>query len=137
MDGFGTYPVKDLRPGPVHGAFRFATNGTSDPSLTTMTGSMKNLVTTNTYSATGVYTIVFDAGFTFADFPVWIPQAHCADQSTNAFIVVVQSWTASTRTLVLQLLKPDTAAWQASAPPSAGTNNWVQVAMFAVNSGGL
>ena len=136
MNGFQAQPAYGLGVAPLLASLAFKTNGTSDPSMTTATGSMKRILTSITYSATGILTIIFDAGWNFPETPTWLVTARCADQSTNAFIPVVKSWTNSTRTLVLQLIKPNNTDFQAVAPPAADDNNWINLLMLAVNSGG-
>lgn len=84
-------------------SFSFQCNGTSNPASTTFRAP-PGLTFTVTYSATGVFTIVFGSDITFPDRPVGIT-------ITPQFAVLATDWfdcallgefSATTRTLVVQ-----------------------------------
>jgi hypothetical protein len=95
-------PVQGLGYGLCVGWFKFFPNAGSDPSLTAIVGPLKRWVSSITYGATGVYTIVFKAGFSFANSPVFVTH-HTIAALANAYSVIqIGAYNATTRTLVLQ-----------------------------------
>lgn len=126
MDGFTAYPPKSFAPNAylVGGSFR--PNAASNPSDANNLGALKNYFTT-TYGATGLYTLVFDAGLQFPATPVIVVGAWCADQTaTNVFTVSVKSWTNSTRTLIIQA-NQNTTAFQIPSDANNRINFWIEI----------
>lgn len=84
------------------GEFTYFTNGTTDPVLASVTGGLARWITSITYSATGVQTIVFAAGFGFAQTPRFTMQGVAASLATAFEVSQIGTYNATTRTLVLQ-----------------------------------
>lgn len=95
-------PVDGLGYAQVSGWFTYFPNGTSDPSLTAILGPAARWVSTITYSATGVQTIVFKVGFNFAQTPRFVCQPMCAALASSFEVSQIGAYDATTRTLVLQ-----------------------------------
>ncbi len=112
---------------PYYGTFVYQPNGASNPDPTLFSGTLKRFVTSVTYSATGVQTIVFTPDFVFPKPVVWFTSTSF-DVLANAFGTSVLLWTPATRTLVLQQHQGTTGIAAASNPAAsvkllAHTNN--------------
>lgn len=95
-------PVKGLGYDLCIGEFTYFPNGTSDPVLASVTGTLARWITSITYSATGVQTIVFAQGFNFANAPRFDPAVTAAALASSFTVVVIGQFNRTTRTLVLQ-----------------------------------
>src|SRR5262245_43321101 len=82
------------------GKFTFFPNGTSNP--TNITGELARFVSSITYSATGVQTVVFTSEFGVAQTPQFFMAPACASVATSYEVSQVGAYNATTRTLVLQ-----------------------------------
>lgn len=111
--------VKGLGYAYVVGHFRYFTNGTSNPA--TIDGPAARWVTSITYSATGVQTIVFNAGFNFAQTPVFACSASGAALASSFDATQIGAYNATTRTLVLQQ-RQNTTGYAAAADPGSFVN---------------
>lgn len=98
-EGGGFGPVKGLGYAMKLGWFTFAPNGASNP--TSITGPLARFVTSITYSATGVQTIVFNSGFVFAQTPRFRPTAELESLTEHFNVNQTGAYDTTTRTLVL------------------------------------
>lgn len=107
MDGVGLQVKKGIGGcGPSDGWFSFKTNGTSDPSLAVnnLVGPLRGFINSITYSATGVYTIVFNTEFHVSGAAAWSAKFVPSTLAYNTMNVTqTGSYTEATRTLVLQM----------------------------------
>jgi hypothetical protein len=98
----------------IRGAFQFLTNGAADPvTLYDPQGVIQSI----TYSATGIYTIVFKPRWLNEKAVAWVPALAMGTPSDSA--VYKRSWVASTGTLVLQTFTAGVAAAIAAAADNA------------------
>jgi hypothetical protein len=86
---------------PYYGTLTYRPNGTSNPDLALVDGTLKRFVTSITYAATGKQSIVFTPDFVFPKTVVWTVTAGF-DAIANAYSVGILLWTPTTRTLELQ-----------------------------------
>lgn len=90
---------------PVFGAMSWGPNAASDPVISgassTLAGSLAAWVSSITYSATGVHTIVFKEGFTFGSTPVFNAAPQPASLTEYFHADVVGAYSQTTRTLVV------------------------------------
>lgn len=86
---------------PYYGTLTYRPNGTSNPDLALVDGTLKRFLSSITYSATGQQTLVFTPDFVFPKTVLWFATAGF-DAVANAYSVGVLAWGPSTRTLVLQ-----------------------------------
>lgn len=115
MNG-GKFPeVKGLGYAQVVGWFTYSPNGTSNPSVSACTGPAARWIDSITYSATGVQTIVFKAGFSFAQTPIFQPTPQPADLTGYFSVSQTGNYDTSTRTLVLQQHRAGTGEAVAAA----------------------
>jgi len=84
------------------GWFSFAPNGSSDPSTASYDGPLKSWITSVTYGATGVQTIVFKSGFSFAKTPTFAPVGVAESLTEHYLVQQTGAYDTTTRTLVLQ-----------------------------------
>lgn len=84
------------------GFFAFFPNGTDNPAVASVTGGVARFIQSITYSATGVQTIVFKDGFTFAQTPTFRVEAAIASLGEHYQAQVLGAYNATTRTLVVQ-----------------------------------
>lgn len=131
MNGVGTWPIANFfRPDTFIGDGRFFVNGTSNPVVATMSGSLKGLFTV-TYGATGLQTIAFTpAGFKFTALqPVIVVSSMCADMTnTHRFFVALKGdWSNTTRSFIVQCYQDAAGAF---APP-ANAGNAIHFALHA------
>jgi hypothetical protein len=87
---------------PLIGWFRYFPNGTSDPSVASCVGPLARYISSITYSATGVQTIVFTDDFTFGGDLAFFPQAVFAAVANAFSATQMDAYNATTRTLVIQ-----------------------------------
>ncbi len=135
------YPARGCGPEQIVGGFEFDVNGTSAVSSSTFRGSMKRYVTSVTYSATGLFTIVFTTDFTFPALPTFMVDCTCETQALGFVAKQIGVYTASTRTLVVGCFIPDgsNSLFKAVAP-AVGTHAGdatIKLTISANNSGGL
>lgn len=131
MEGL-RYEVKGLQNEIVVGDLSFSPNTAADPSSTYTTGSLKGAVTSITYSATGIYTIVFASKFRFPSAPNFVVHG-LIENTTNYFSCnQVGAYNATTRTLVIQAHRAGTPY---EVPASAGVAA-IKVVALARNSTG-
>lgn len=113
MDGVGLQVKKGIGGGgPSSGWFSFKTNTTSDPSLAVnnLVGPLRGFINSITYSATGVYTIVFNTEFHVSGAAAFKVQFVPSTLAYNVMsIVQTGTYTEATRTLVLQMYDITTA----------------------------
>lgn len=125
-------PIKGLGTNIIHIGGSFQTNGTSDPSSSTFR-STPGCKFNVTYSATGVFTIVFDPSITFPDRPYCInitkQGAVLATDWFDAF--VLGEFNRTTRTLVIQAHRSGTG----NAPANTAGNR-INFDLFFRNSTG-
>lgn len=95
-------PIQGMGYGLCMGEFTYFPNGTSDPSLTAITGGLARWIQSITYSATGVQTIVFKPGFGFAQTPRFLFTPNAASLAATFSVSQIGAYDATTRTLVLQ-----------------------------------
>ncbi len=100
-------PMRTLNRDAVGVFFQFATNGASNPVATTIVGPILSV----THSGTGQYTIVFNDTFPSL-FSAW---AHLGMGTAANSFAQINSWTGSTKTLVLTTLTAGLAADVAAA----------------------
>jgi hypothetical protein len=113
------------------GKLTYFPNGTSDPSLSALQGGLAQWVTSITYSATGVQTIVFSPGFAFAGTPRFYIQPACTDLASSFEVSQIGAYNATTRTLVLQQ-RQATTGYAAAAAATC----FVSFVVFASDSQG-
>lgn len=124
-------PVQGMGYGLCTGWFTYFPNGTSDPSLTAVVGPLKRWISSITYSATGVQTIVFKEGFKFANTPRFNAFVCSPSLATSHEVSQVGAYNATTRTLVLQQ-RQGTTGYAAAADAAA----FVTVYLNAMDSTG-
>lgn len=111
------------------GSFVFAPNGASNP--TSITGPLARLVSSITYSATGIFTIVFTSDFVWPNTPAFVVTP-AFDAIANYFSAnQVGAYNATTRTLVVQAHRAGTGYAAAAAAGCA-----INVAVIAQDSTG-
>ncbi len=108
-------PIHGMAYGLCLGEFRYFPNGTSDPSLTAVTGGLARFIQSITYSATGVQTFVFTSDFGFANPPRFIFQPVCTALASSFEVSQIGAYNATTRTLVLQQRQATTGYAAAAA----------------------
>jgi hypothetical protein len=130
MEIFNSRPIETFGADTKCVAFSFQCNATSNPSSTTFRGP-KGLIFTVTYSATGVFTIVFDASHTFPNIPYEVeahPQA--AVLATDWFdCYVAGEFNIATRTIVVQAHRSGTGQ-----APANTAGNRINVNLFFRNT---
>lgn len=115
MNG-GKFPeVKGLGYAQVGGWFSYAPNGTSNPVVASCTGPVARWISSITYSATGVQTVVFKEGFSFAQTPIFQASPQAASLATWFSVMQVGAYDETTRTLVLQQHRSGTGEAVAAA----------------------
>jgi hypothetical protein len=128
MRGFEiAYDAAAMRGGVIFGTCSFqATVTPGAMARTTWTGSLKAIVSSITYAATGVYTVQMAPGFGFppGNPPIIEPSNSCADvTSTNSFYVVQTGIATNSQangvSFVLQCLSASTTPF---APPNTAGN---------------
>lgn len=95
-------PITGIGYGLKESYFSFAPNGSSNPSASSIVGPLARYVTSITYSATGVQTIVFNSDFVFAQTPRFFISATAASLATRFDVQQIGAYNATTRTLVIQ-----------------------------------
>jgi hypothetical protein len=95
-------PVQGLGYGLCLGWFSFAPNAFNNPASTSYGGPLKSYISSVTYSATGVQTVVFKTGFSFAQTPEFMPVGVAESLSEHYLVQQTAAYNTSTRTLVLQ-----------------------------------
>lgn len=125
-------PAKGYGPEPRVTRFSFAPNGTSDPLVASNHGPPGIKAATITYSATGIYTIVFPVDFAPPTNTVFGLTGQ-VDAIANYFaLMIIGAYVASTRTLVVQAHRAGTG--QAVA---AAAGNRIHISMtFNDSTGG-
>lgn len=118
MIGAGTVYTKCMVAGVTNGSFCFSPNGSSDPSSTYTQGDLLRFITSITYSATGIYTIVFTDKFLFpsTQHPMFLVSPEVQNM-TEHFAVNTLAYVPSTRTLVINTHRNGTAR---EVPASTG-----------------
>jgi hypothetical protein len=94
--------VEGYGPEPRVAWMSFAPNGASNPVVTSSNGPRGIKNATITYSATGVYTIVFSSDFQPPSDAVFVVGAQCAALASYFEAVQLGAYNATTRTLVVQ-----------------------------------
>jgi hypothetical protein len=84
------------------GWFEFSPNGSTNPTAASRVGPLARFITSITYSATGVQTIVMTSDFRFAQTPTFLVQAQCESLTEHFHAQQTGSYNTSTRTLVVQ-----------------------------------
>lgn len=138
------YPARGCGPEQIVGGFEFDVNGTSAVSTSTFKGSMKRYVTSVSYSATGLFTIVFTTDFTFPTRPTFMVDSTCENQTTLSFIAKqIGAYNTTTRTLIVGCFVPDFSGshdYFKAVAPAVGSNAGdatIKLTISANNSGGL
>lgn len=125
MDGVGLQLKRGIGGcGPSSGWFSFLTNGTSNPSLAVnnLVGPLRGFISSITYSATGIYTIVFNTEFHVSGAAAFYVKFVPATLAYNTmFATQIGSYTESTRTLVVQMVNSGTTT-AGIAPDSSGSS---------------
>lgn len=124
MNGGKFSPVVSTGYGLVIGEFTYFPNGAINPVAGSSTGSLARWITSITYSATGVQTIVFNSGFTFAQQPRFDFSVCATSLATSFSVVQIAQYNQTTRTLVLQQAQ-NTTGYAAAA--SADCSVTVQI----------
>lgn len=133
---FGSANIaRAFSPNPIVGALRFDVNGTSNPSTSTISGSLSRFVSSIVYSATGKYTITFTSDFK----PTTAPNfafGTITDATTGVFCVVqVGNYDLTNRTLVVQTISGSMAAAAITAPATAGAGSVVILMSTSYSTG--
>jgi hypothetical protein len=125
-----------FRNGVFLGDISFSPNGTSTPDSTYTRGSLKGLVSTITYSATGKYVVTFTSKFRFPATPNFKVGRHIEDLTNWFDAVVLGSYDSTNRQLTIQTHRSGTAggAGGAAVQASSGAAR-ITLAVYAVNSG--
>lgn len=131
MNGLFVQPTEGLGPEPRCVSFSFAPNGTSNPLTSAERGPRPLTNSTITYSATGVYTIVFPVDFTPPADAQFLVSAQCESLANWFEVCQVGAYNATTRTLVVQAHRSGTGQAVAAA---AGAR--IHVAIFFNHSTG-
>lgn len=102
----GSEFAKGVGPNPLFGVFSFGPNGATNPVISgtgnTLSGGAARFVSSITYSATGIYTIVFAEGFGSGSAFKFFLAAH-PDAIADWFeIIQIGAYNATTKTLVIQ-----------------------------------
>lgn len=115
---------------PYYGTLTYRPNGTSNPDLTLVDGTLKRFVTSITYAATGQQSILFSPDFVFPKTVVWTATPGF-DAVANAYGVGILSWTPASRTLVLSQFNGVTGI-----PVTSNVANVVRLLAHVNNSAG-
>jgi hypothetical protein len=128
MPATGVISAKVCGVDPLTGYFSFQPNGASNPvisgSSSTLKGGAKRYVSSITYSATGVLTIVFTSDFVFPGEIQWSVSNHYDSGGTQWYPALKGAYTTATRTLVLQCTNATNGA---NIQVPANANNIVRV----------
>ena len=108
MNGGKHGPVQGMGYGLVTGEFTYFPNASADPVVASCTGGLARWISSITWSADGIQTIVFKAGFSFANLPRFSASATCVDAASSFTVYQKAQYVASTRTLVLQQVQGTT-----------------------------
>ncbi len=127
------YPARGLGPEPLLATLAFDTAAAADPPAATWTGALARFVTSITYSATGIYTIVFKDSFACVA-PLFGAFAQPANLTETFQVQVNGKYVPSTRTLVVQTTRGATAR-EVPAGAAVGDSR-VIVNLMGIDSGG-
>lgn len=107
----------------VFGTFSFQTNAGSSPSTATFSGSLRKRIASVTYSATGIYTIVFVKGFVFPTLPIIETSNTTADNTgTNQFYATQTGVATQVAGVLTVVIQTNTPAGVAMAVPNTAGN---------------
>lgn len=132
-----THETKALQNEVILGSLAFSPNAASTPDSTYTTGSLVQVVSSLTYSATGKFVIVFTSKLRFYTAPHFVVSAMWED-ATNWFdVAFLGAYNNTTRTLTIQTHRSGTAggAGGAAVQASSGAAK-ILLAMIARNSTG-
>jgi hypothetical protein len=110
-----TQPAKGFGGEPRYASLSFCPNGTDNPSSASNEGPPGLKATAITYSATGVYTLVFPTDFAFPADTRFVVSAQPADLTGWFEVTTLGDYSASTRTLVVQAHRAGTGEAVAAA----------------------
>lgn len=122
---YGATFAKGLGNGPVFGWARIFPNGTSTPALTSVTGPLKQWISSLSYSATGIINVVFRDGFNLNEMNFGL-SVQSVDAASAFTASQIGAYNTTTRTFSFL-----TVAGGAASAITANANNSVLLVCYA------